>query len=88
VRALPHLREFYPGICLTTAEKARKNLSQGKINLSKVKKNFSQSTYYENIHTLQPLPPPTHTHTHTHITKQYKPTTVQIKTDTVQDIPK
>jgi hypothetical protein len=39
---------------------------------------------------------PTHyeTHTnkritkHTHITKQYKTTTVQIKTNTVQDIPK
>ena len=25
------LCEFYPGICLTTEEKARKNLSQGKI---------------------------------------------------------
>jgi len=30
----PSLREFYPGICLTTEEKARKNLSQGKENLS------------------------------------------------------
>ena len=30
----------------------------------------------------------THTHTHPHITKQYKTTTVQIKTNTVQDIPK
>ena len=29
VRAVPHLCELYPGICLTTAEKARKNLSQG-----------------------------------------------------------
>jgi ABC-type nickel/cobalt efflux system permease component RcnA len=29
-----------------------------------------------------------HTHTHTHITKQYKTTTVQIKTDEVQDLPK
>jgi hypothetical protein len=28
------------------------------------------------------------THTHTHIIKQYKTTTVQIKTNTVQDIPK
>ena len=26
------LCEFYPGICLTTEEKARKNLSQGKKN--------------------------------------------------------
>ena len=29
VRAVPRLCEFYPGICLTTEEKARKNLSQG-----------------------------------------------------------
>ena len=30
VRAVPRLGELYPGICLTTEEKARKNLSQGK----------------------------------------------------------
>jgi len=29
VRALPRLGELYPGICLRTEEKARKNLSQG-----------------------------------------------------------
>ena len=40
---MPHLCEFYPGICLTTEEKAQKNLSQGKKNLSQVKKNLSQS---------------------------------------------
>jgi hypothetical protein len=28
VRAVPRLGELYPGICLTTEEKARKNLSQ------------------------------------------------------------
>jgi len=35
VRAVPRLCEFYPGICLTTEEKARKNLSQehGKTSL-------------------------------------------------------
>jgi len=27
--AVPRLCEFYPGICLTTEEKARKNVSQG-----------------------------------------------------------
>jgi len=42
VRAAPHLCEFYPGICLTTEEKARTNLSQGKKNLSQGKKNLSQ----------------------------------------------
>ena len=29
VRAVPRLCGFYPGICLTAEEKARKNLSQG-----------------------------------------------------------
>jgi len=29
VRAMPRLYGFYPGICLTTEERARKNLSQG-----------------------------------------------------------
>jgi hypothetical protein len=29
VRAVPRLGELYPGICLTTEETARKNLSQG-----------------------------------------------------------
>jgi len=29
VRAVPRLCEFYPGICFTTEQKARKNLSQG-----------------------------------------------------------
>ena len=29
VRAVPRLCELYPGICLTTEEKARENLSQG-----------------------------------------------------------
>jgi len=28
VRAVPRLGELYPGICLTTEEKARKNLGQ------------------------------------------------------------
>ena len=86
MRAVPRLCEFYPGICLTTEEKAQKNLSQGKKNLSQVKKILSQGTAYilpKHTHT------DTHTHTHTHTTtKQYKTTTVQIKTNTVQDIPK
>ena len=49
----PVFCEFYTGICLTTEEKARKNLSQGKKNLSqgkknlsRVKKNLNQSTVY------------------------------------------
>jgi hypothetical protein len=76
VRSVPRLCEFYPGISLTTEEKAWKNLSQGK-------KNLSHSTVY--------ILPKTPTHykaltktyitkpTHTHTTKQYKTTTVQFK---------
>ena len=91
MRAVPRLCEFYPGICLTTEEKARKTLSQ-------VKKNLSQSTVDilpkhphnskpSQTHTLQNPQTHTlenpHTHTrararaHTHITKQYKTTTAQ-----------
>ena len=40
--AVPRFCEFYPDICLTTEEKARKNLSQGKKNLSQGNKNLSQ----------------------------------------------
>jgi len=62
---VPRLCEFYPGICLTAEEKARKNLSRGKKNLSQVKKDHSHSTVYivpkppthykalKNTHTLQ-----------------------------------
>jgi len=95
---VPRLCELYPGICLSTEEKARKNLSQGNKILSQVKKNLSQSTVYilpktsthyktlTNTH----ITKPTRTHTHTRArararaqtrtTKQYKTTTVQIKT--------
>jgi len=71
VRAVSRLREFYPGTCLTTEEKARKNLSQGQKNLSHGKKNVSQGTvyitYYQNNHTLQNLHiHMVHTHTLTH----------------------
>jgi hypothetical protein len=38
----PVFASFKPGVCLTTEEKARKNLSQGKKNLSQVKENLSQ----------------------------------------------
>jgi len=38
-RAMFCLCEFYSGICLTTEEKAQKNLSQGNENKKKKKKN-------------------------------------------------
>ena len=69
MRAVPRLCEFYPGICLTTEEKARKTLSQGKKNLSQVKKNLSQSTVYilpKHSHKHTHYKIHTHTHTHTH----------------------
>jgi hypothetical protein len=37
----PVFASFYPGICLTTEEKARENHSQGKRNFSQVNKNLS-----------------------------------------------
>jgi hypothetical protein len=67
-----------------------KNLSQVKKNLShykihtQVKKNLS----HYRIHTHTRTHTHTPTHTHTHFTKQYKTTTVQIETNTVQGIPK
>jgi hypothetical protein len=69
---MPRLCKFYPGVCLTTEEKARKNLSQGKKNLSQVKKKLSQNTIYvlSKNHTLQ----------NPHITtKQYKTTKYKLK---------
>ena len=74
---MPRLCEFYPGICLITEEKARKNFSQGK-------KNLSHSTVYILPKTPTHCKALTNTHitkpTHTHTTKQYKTTTVRIKT--------
>jgi hypothetical protein len=86
---VPRLCEFYPGICLTTEEKARKNHSQGKINLSQVNKNLSLSTVYilpryphitkpSQTHTLQN--PHIHTHTHTHtLQNNIKPPQYELK---------
>jgi hypothetical protein len=61
----------------TTEGKAQENLSQGS-------RRDSKYTHYQDTHTLQNPP----IHTHTHLAKQFKTTTVQIKTNTVQDIPK
>jgi hypothetical protein len=96
VRAVSVFASFYPGICLTTEEKELKNHSQGKRNLSQDNKNLSQNTVYilpRHTHITKPtqntlITKLTHTHIHTHIKKQYKTTTVQIKTNTVQDLPK
>jgi len=63
---VPRLCEFYPGICLTAEEKALKNLSQGK-------KNLSQSTVY-----ILSKHPHTHTHTHT-LQNNIKPPQYKLK---------
>jgi hypothetical protein len=63
MRAVPSLREFSPGICLTTEEKAWKNLSQSKKNLSRVKKNLSRIKKNLSQSTVYILPK------HPHITK-------------------
>jgi hypothetical protein len=93
MRDVSRLCEFYPGICLTTEEKARKNLSQGKKNLSQVKKNLKvQYSYYQKhphitkpsqTHRLQN--PLIHIRACTHTIKQYKTTTIQIKTKCIYE---
>jgi len=48
---VPHLCEFYPGICLTSEEKARKNLSQGSRRVIVYILHITKtSTHYE-LHT-------------------------------------
>jgi hypothetical protein len=68
--------EFYPGICLTTEEKARKNLSQGEKNLSQVKKNLCQSTVYilpKHPHNTKPSQTHTLKNPHTQLQNNIKP---------------
>jgi N-acetyl-gamma-glutamylphosphate reductase len=50
VRAVPRLCGFYPGICLTTEEKARKNLSQGSRRMPVGKGYTEQSIVSIKIH--------------------------------------
>jgi len=50
---VPRLCEFYPGICLTTEEKARQNLSRGSRRV--LVYLLPKHTHYK-----------THKHTHTH----------------------
>ena len=45
MRAVPRLCELYPGICLTTEEKARKNLSQGSRRTYWKKKRKKKKTH-------------------------------------------
>jgi hypothetical protein len=63
------------------SEKTSVRVRKSSVRLRKLSVRV-QYTYYQNTHTLQNPHKHTHykTHTHTHITKQYKTTTVQIKT--------
>ena len=60
VRTMPRLCELYPGICLTTEEKAWKTLSQGKKNLR------VQYTYYPRPKKNARKRARTRAHTHTY----------------------
>jgi hypothetical protein len=82
----PVFASFTLAFALQLREKHGKTC-QGKKTISQIKKNLRvQYSYYQSNHTLQNLH--IHKHTHPHITKQYKTTTVKIKINTVQDIPK
>jgi hypothetical protein len=76
VRAVPRLCEFYPGIWLTTEEKIRKNLSQGKKNLSPSTVYILQKNTCTHTHILEN--PHTHTHTHT-LQNNIKPPQYKLK---------
>jgi hypothetical protein len=49
-RAVPRLCELYPGICLTTVEKARKNLSQGsrRVPVGTMKTEYTEQNIHNN----------------------------------------
>ena len=53
VRAVPRLCELYPGICLTTEEKARKNLSQGRrrVPVGTMKTEYTEQNIRNNKNT-------------------------------------
>ena len=66
MRAVPRLCEFYPGICLTTVEKAQKNLSQSTVYISPKQPHLTKPIQK---HTSQK--PHIHTHTLQNNIKQY-----------------
>jgi hypothetical protein len=47
---MPRLGELYPGICLTTEEKARKNLSQGSSTIQHKETQYSTRTMNSTIY--------------------------------------
>jgi hypothetical protein len=67
-----------------TSVRVRKTSVRLRITSVREQYTFTKTpTHYKtltNKHITKPIHRHTHTHTHTHITKQYKTTTVQIKT--------
>jgi len=53
VRTVPRLCELYPGICLTTEEKTRKNLSQGsrRMPAGTMKTEYTEQNIHNNKNT-------------------------------------
>jgi hypothetical protein len=53
VRAVPRLCELYPGICLTTEGKTRKNLSQGsrRVPVGTMKTEYTEQNIHSNKNT-------------------------------------
>jgi len=53
VRAVPHLCEVNPGICLTTEEKARKNLSHGsrRVPVGTMEREYTEQSIHNNKNT-------------------------------------
>jgi hypothetical protein len=62
---VPRLFEFYPGICLTTEEKARKNLSRGSRGVLVYILHITKTPTHTHTHAHTPTHYKTHTHTHT-----------------------
>jgi len=75
-------------VVLTLVQTKHKRNNTKKHSTNNTKHSKYKYTYYQNTHTLRN--PYTHAHTHAHlrITKQVTTTTVEVKTNTVQDIPK
>jgi hypothetical protein len=65
----PVFASFTLAFALQLRKKHGKYLSQGKENLSQVKKNLNQSTVYILPKHTHYNPPPTHTHIYTHISQ-------------------
>ena len=52
MQTVPCLCEIYPGICLTTEEKAQKNLSQGsrRMPVGMMKTEYTEQSIHKNMH--------------------------------------